>query len=500
MKIFIRTLLIVLISASAINAQRNKKPNSMWMNTLSQISNKMKELNINLNQIKGQKEFIKGVAQTQIDKVKGEITSGAIANGKKLDDLDNELEKGSTEMAKLVKKYSNLLAKANYNISNKAKNFVKDQGRERKKAQILKQNERTQARIQKQIENAKKRAGKIIANAKNSASKKQKQMDKRRENMIKNLNNQLAKAKIQRQAIINKAKMQKNNIINKAKAQKKKILKGGKDQRNKMILKAKNQTKKMVQDQQKRLANRKEKVLKNQSMMLKRRKKLILMKMNRKNHSKAAGPPPVPDRADSPPVEEPESRPEIIVDPLPPVPPTVEMNTEMKQQMFKQCSEYYRSYFNRIQSLVHDEVVIDFEFEVAPPCSYTPLSATLREGECFDNVLKMYTVLSKEIKVYLDPLSMEDYETVVTNINIYSEFLVDIANTCGATIEVKKSDTTNTELTPQCLASHENAFSKFSEEGELSDSPYQRWEQISNNLSFALNEINMKKIQSNCTN
>jgi hypothetical protein len=107
-----------------------------------------------------------------------------------------------------------------------------------------------------------------------------------------------------------------------------------------------------------------------------------------------------------------------------------------------------------LSGVVHEEVTIDFDYESPEACQSVPDSTAMRKGDCFDNILHMYTVLSKEIMVYLDPIANFDYDTVLANIENYSDFITDIASTCAAPVNDASNTTPAKSFSPQCQASH----------------------------------------------
>jgi F0F1-type ATP synthase membrane subunit b/b' len=322
------------------------------------------------------------------------------------------------------------------------------------------------------IEKAKTQAKNIINRAQNKAHKQNENMTKRKENQLKKLQEQLEKAKKQQKNIIQKAKNQRNNIIERAKVQKNKIIEGGKTKRNNIIEKAKQRQQKMIENQQKRI---KQKVART-DMMLKRKKKLFMMKLKRKNHSNA-------------------QRPQIAVDPIPeqpnviPPPPAV-----VNSNNFEICASTMRGYFSKVQSMVHSDIEIDFKYESSPECEMLPESTIMKQGECFDILLNMFSVLSKEVKVYLDPKSITDYDSITSNIDMYADFIRETATNCGAKVVSQENEQT---FSPVCQSSHINAFSKFNETS-MSDMPFMKYQQISNSLEFAISEESLNSIKVHC--
>ena len=326
----------------------------------------------------------------------------------------------------------------------------------------------------------------------------------------------LEKTQKQKQAILQKAEAQKKNIVNRAKNQSKNMLKNAVNGRNKVLNKAKNQSHKIVnnakvhrknmlantrnkikklrQNQNQRLAKRKARLSKRQNMMLKRKKKNFMMNLNmkRKNFNNWRVKATKKLRRNQG-RKEPNPNKETL-----PASEKIVPSKAEQERNFQECSSSIVEYVNKVESLVHNEMDIDMTYTTAEQCNVLPKTTTLGNEECFANLVNMYTVLSNEVKLYLDPVAMNDYDTIVNNIQTYGDFIVDIAQGCSQAANIAKETTPEEPVaTEECLSSHQRALSKFSEE-PLADMPYQMWEQITASLKYSLSMDSLSQIEEHC--
>jgi competence protein ComGF len=74
----------------------------MWMDALTQVKNEIAQMDKQVTSLKGKQEFLKGMAQVQVENAKQQISHTGIANEGKIDQIQTKIEKSGKKMIQLV--------------------------------------------------------------------------------------------------------------------------------------------------------------------------------------------------------------------------------------------------------------------------------------------------------------------------------------------------------------------------------------------------------------
>ena len=141
------------------------------------------------------------------------------------------------------------------------------------------------------------------------------------------------------------------------------------------------------------------------------------------------------------------------------------------------------------------------KFEAPEVCQKAPKTALFRNGECYEDLLNMYMVLVKEVRVFLDPNTKPQYSEQVIQINMYSEKLVELSQSCIENYlqEVKDAQgSAASPITVDCQAAHRQSLSQLQAEQLSGELPFDQFTVVSQGLEFAFDGNNLRSIESNC--
>lgn len=175
---------------------------------------------------------------------------------------------------------------------------------------------------------------------------------------------------------------------------------------------------------------------------------------------------------------------------------------KIRQEKFKLCTQIFRGTFEDLKSAVFNEFYEADKFQSPEICDSVPKTAFLGKSECYEDLVNMFLVLVKEVKVFLDPKSKPQYSEQVVDINRYSEQIKQISQNCIENFLQGNSDEPSTDrsISNDCQAAHRQALSQLGSLELADELPFDQFTLVSSGLEFAFDGNNLKLIEENCTN
>lgn len=166
-----------------------------------------------------------------------------------------------------------------------------------------------------------------------------------------------------------------------------------------------------------------------------------------------------------------------------------------RQERFNLCWHSFRNFFADVKSAVFNEYYQVEKFDSPKICDSVPKSAFLGKGECYEDILNMYIVLVKEVKLFLDPKSNPQYAEQVVDINKYAEHLKELSQNC---IESYLQESSPTEaagsrsVSSDCQAAHRQALSQLGSQELAGELPFDQFTLVSSGIEFAFDGNNLR--------
>ena len=461
----------------------------MWQNMLQSVSANIKQVGLALERMNQQKKFFQQLTETQLTAVQQGSFRGP-NQGSSQEKLESNIKLAEERLSTLAQSYTHILSKEGQQLSKEDSTLTSVKMTKEEKQKMYEENIKQKQFMREQAQKARDEANVQnpagFQNAKKAVEKTQEQITKIREAAAQKQKDMLEKAKQQKQELIQKTREYTSQLIEKAKQASEKNIADTTAIGSSIIDSAQKKVHQIFENQKKKIEKLELQKSNTLNMQEKRFQQVEHLRLQRRNYNAAKR----------------FERSSLKINQG--VQRKSEGNVEKSnQEKFKLCTDNFKHYFDELKSSVFNEYYEVDKFQTPEVCDKVPKTTLFRNGECYEDLLNMYMVLVKEVKVFLDPKSKVQYAEQVIDINNYSEQLIAISQSCiESYIQESSADQPDATklISSDCQSAHRQALSQLGSVQITGELPFDQFTLVSQGLVFAFDENNLKSIEINCSN